>query len=128
MAQGYFVQPVQRPLGVAILAVLIGIVAAILLIGSLLLFLFGAAAYAHSAYAFFGPSIVGAVVLLVFSLILFAVATGLWDLKLWALVLSIIVVALLWIGEAITGGLLNLGGILLLLLLIYLAAVHRHFH
>jgi hypothetical protein len=128
MAQGYFVQPVERPLGVAILAVLIGIVAAILLVGSLLLFLFGAAAYAHSAYSFFGATIVGAVILLILSLILFAVATGLWDLKLWALVLSIIVVALLWIGQAVTSGLLSLGGILLVLLLIYLAAVHRHFH
>lgn len=128
MSQGYFVQPVERPLGVAILAVLIGIVGGILLIGSFLLFLLGGAAYAHSAYAFFGATVVGAAILLVLALVLLAVATGLWDLKLWALVLSIIVVALLWIGEAASGGVLTWSGILLLLLLVYLAAVHRHFH
>jgi hypothetical protein len=115
------------PIGVAILAVLIGIVGFFLLIVGVLLLLVGIVGYTVPGYvALFGASILGGAILTIFAIILLAVAFGLWNTELWALVLSIIVVILLLIGDAITQG-LSLGVILLGLLLLYLVLVNRHF-
>ena len=124
-AVGYYPRR-ERPLGVAILAVLLGLFAVVLLIASLLLFLFGGYLYLHDV-AYFGTSLVGAALLLLFAIVLFVVATGLWDLELWALVLSIIVVGILWLGDIVAGRILTLGSLILVLILIYLVAVHREF-
>jgi hypothetical protein len=115
------------PLGVAILAVLIGIFAVFLIVLSVLLFLFTGLAVPHSA-AFFGVSLIGELFLFILGIILLVVATGLWDRELWALVLSIIVLGLLLIGDLVNGTLLTLGGIITVLLIVYLVAVHNHFH
>ena len=117
----------ERPLGVAILAVLIGLFAALLLLASIVLFLFGAPFLGAPGVGFGGGAHLTAVVLLLLAIILFVVASGLWDLRLWALVLSIIVVGFLWISDALTGHLFTVTALIELLLLIYLVLVRRHF-
>jgi hypothetical protein len=114
------------PLGVAVISVLVGILGVFLLIAGLVLLVYGAAG-ALEGLAFFGGSIVGAVFLLILAVVLLAVATGLWDLELWALVLSIIVVGGLWILEILAGHFVSIGSLVLFVLLVYLVAVHRNF-
>ena len=120
----------SRPLGVAILAVLIGIVGfVVLIIGILLLAVGGAGAFTH-AFSLEVLGFGGGIVLTIFGLILLGVALGLWHQRMWALVLSILVVGLLLVSEFISRGiaaLATISGIVLLILLIYLIAVHRHF-
>ena len=120
-----YVRPSQeRPLGVAILAVLIGIYAAFLLIGGLLLLLFSGYVYSH-AFALFGVSFFGAILLIILAIVLFVVASGLWNLEIWALALSIIVVLVSIVGVFLQSNFLELA--LLILLLVYLVLVRHHF-
>ncbi|MGI0132490.1 MAG: hypothetical protein ACREDK_05290 [Thermoplasmata archaeon] len=118
-----------RPLGVAILAVLIGILGALFLVGSIILFLvvFFASAFAPNALWVFGPGLLGAVLLLIFGVVLLVIARGLWDLEMWALVLSFIVLGVAWISDVVQGLILSLTALLLLALLVYLFLVRRHF-
>jgi hypothetical protein len=122
-----YVEPARTlPLGVAILAVLIGIVGALFLIASILLLLFSGVVYFHAA-ALFGYSLLGAILLLIVGIILLVVASGLWHLELWALVLSIIVLLVLLANNVVQGAIISLSTLVLALLLVYLVAVHRHF-
>jgi hypothetical protein len=117
----------ERPLGVAILAVLIGLFGALLLVSSLLLFVFGSALAGTGGFGFSGSVFVDALVLLILAIVLFVVATGLWDLRLWALVLSILVVGFLWLSDVFTGRLLSLTSLVEVVLLVYLVLVRHHF-
>ncbi len=119
--------PRERPLGVAILAVLIGLLGAVFLVGSILLFVFGSHLIATPGFGVSGPTFVGGIVLLVVAILLFIVATGLWDLKMWALVLCILVVGFLWLSDIVNGRLLSLESLILALLLVYLILVRHHF-
>jgi hypothetical protein len=115
------------PIGVAILAVLIGIVAFLFIIAGILL----AALSIHigigfPAFGVHGALVVGAI-LLIIGLIVLGVALGLWHQRLWALVLAIIVFGLYFISDALAGAYFSLGAIISLILVIYLIAVHRHF-
>jgi hypothetical protein len=117
-----------RPLGVAILAVLIGLLGFITLIAGILL-LVGVAAGAFLAVpGFFGYGglTLGAIILVI-GIILLAVATGLWDLRMWALALAILVLIFYLVIYALGGDFLSLGFIVSLILLLYLVAVSRHF-
>ena len=133
MATTYVRRPSTLPLGVGILAVLIGIVGALFLIASLILFLvlFIASPYHFATFAVFGLGLLGAVLLLIFGIILLVVATGLWDLHMWALVVSFIVIGIAWVSDILQGGLsagfLTIGGLILLGLLVYLFLVRKHF-
>ncbi len=117
------------PLGVAILAILIGIFGAILLVASVLLFLLLAAhiGFGATPFAYFGVSLLAAVLLLIFAVLLLVVASGLWHLEMWALVLSIIILGILWISDVVSGKLLTVGSLVLLALLVYLVLVRNHF-
>ena len=115
------------PLGVAILSVLIGIVAVILLIAGILLVAVAGLVASVGSAALFGPTILGGILLIIFAIVLLVVALGLWRQELWALVLSIIVVLIFLVTGAVRGTVLSISWILLLLLLIYLIAVHHHF-
>jgi hypothetical protein len=115
------------PIGVAILAVLIGIVGGLLILAGVLLAALGiAVGLGFAAFSSYGPLIVG-IILLIIGLIVLGVALGLWHQRLWALVLAIIVFGLYFISEAIVGAWFSLGAIISLILVIYLIAVHRHF-
>ncbi len=114
------------PLGVAILAVLIGIFGALLLVvGILVLLAIGVGATA--GLAIFGGGLLGGLLLVLIGAVILAVAKGLWDQELWALVLCLILVGLLVLSDLLRGTILSLGGLILVVLLIYLVAVHKHF-
>jgi hypothetical protein len=114
------------PLGVAILAVLIGLFGLFYVVIGLL-GLFINLAGLGVAPAFVHTGVIAALFLLVVGIIMLVVATGLWDQELWALVLCIIIVGALFILDVVNGALFTLSGIVSGLLLIYLVAVHRHF-
>ena len=117
-----------RPLGVAIIAVLIGIFGFFILLAGILLIV-GVAASAFFAVPVFlgyGGLTLG-LIIFVIGLILLAVAYGLWDLRMWALVLAILVLILYVVVYALAGDFVSLGFILSLILLLYLVAVSRHF-
>jgi hypothetical protein len=115
------------PIGVAILAVLIGIVGILFIVAGVLLAVLGISLHLSlAAVSGYSPLIVG-VILLIIGLIILGVAVGLWDQRLWALVLAIIVFGLYFVSDAIEGAYFSLGAIISLILVIYLIAVHRHF-
>lgn len=118
----------SRPIGVSILAVLIGLVGIVFILAGVLLAVLGIAIGVHVPG--FGIPLgltVAGIVILVIGLIILGLALGLWHQRLWALVLSIIIFALNFISDALTGNYFSLGAIVSLILVIYLIAVHRHF-
>ena len=116
----------RLPLGVAILAVLIGLFGVFyLLIGVLVVLVVavGSGLIPH----LLGTGLLAGALLIVLGVVLLVVAAGLWHLELWALVLSILVVGALWLSDVVSGSWLSLRAIIALLLLVYLVAVHREF-
>jgi hypothetical protein len=115
------------PIGVAILAVLIGIVGFVLIIAGVLLAALNVSLHlSFAAFSSYGPLLLG-VILLIVGLIILGVALGLWHQRLWALVLAIIVFGFYFISDALVGAWFSLGAIISLILVVYLIAVHRHF-
>lgn len=118
----------SRPLGVAILSVLVGIYGFIVFLGGLLV----AAGFAVSDYlgvshlASYSGIVLGAIVAIV-GLIILGVAVGLWHLRMWALVLALIVTFVVLVVYGLAGDFVSLGFILALVVFVYLLAVHRHF-
>lgn len=116
----------SRPLGVAILAVLIGILAVFLVLAGILVLLAGTYA---SAVGFgntgLAVGVLGAIVLII-GAVLLAVALGLWHQELWALVLCIIVFGGLMLWNILDGN-YSIDFFVELILVVYLAAVHKHF-
>jgi hypothetical protein len=121
-------EPTSRPLGVAILAVLVGIFGILLIIGGILILALGVTSSVIGA-GFFGETgiVLGAIVLIV-GLIILGVALGLYHLRLWALVLALIVTFFELVAYGYAGHFVSLGFILALIIFVYLLAVHRHFH
>lgn len=124
-------RPVGRlPIGVAILAILIGIVGVFFLIVGLLALLFGGYTYFHG-YLFGGIGIIGGLITLIIGIILIAVAGGLWNQELWALALAILVLAILLVWNLydlfVGAGASLLSIAIEVILLIYLVAVSGHF-
>jgi hypothetical protein len=115
------------PLGVAILAILIGLVGFLLLLVAVTVIVVFTGLAFFAQFHLFGVGLVGGIILLIFAVILLGVAFGLWNQELWALALSIIVLIILLISNIYRGDLVSLSSLILFLLLIYLAAVHRHF-
>ncbi|MGD1099551.1 MAG: hypothetical protein ABR888_04320 [Thermoplasmata archaeon] len=118
-----------RPLGVAILAFLVGLFGVLIIIGGLLIL---AAATVPAILgvpsSFVGESgAIWGVIVLIIGLIILGLALGLWHLRMWALVLTLIVVFLELASFAIAGNYVSLGFILSLIIFVYLLAVNRHF-
>jgi hypothetical protein len=113
------------PLGVAILAILIGVVGFFfLLAGALLLavhfaILGGGGIFVHGW--------VGELLLVILGIVLLAVASGLWDRRLWALALTVLVLVLVLLGNIVAGALVSLSSVVVVLLLVYLVLVRQHF-
>jgi len=123
--------PPSRPLGVAILAVLVGIVGFLWILGGLLLLADvtaityfnggGLPQLLHATGVFAG------LIVLIFGLIVLGLALGLWHLRMWALVLTLLVVIVELVSYGLAGDFASLGFIVSLVLFVYLVAVHRHF-
>ena len=119
----------SRPLGVAILAFLVGLAGVLFVIVGLLII---AAASIPSIIGapsnFLGTSyLIWGVFVLIIGLVIIGVALGLWHQRMWALVLAVLFLLFEIAGYALAHAWYSLGFILALLLLIYLLAVHRHF-
>ncbi len=124
MAAPYNPPPRSRPIGVAILAILVMLVGVIFIVGA-----FGALALVGLAAirglpTFFGiTGTVLGVLLLVFGLIFLGVGLGLWHLRSWAWWLAVIVLVL-----TVLASLGDFAGLVIpLILLIYLVLVRHHF-
>jgi len=116
------------PLGVAILAVLVGIFGFFILILGLLL-MFAAAGVALGGLgvtSVFGMTgAIAGLIVLVVGIVILGVAVGLWNQELWALVLAILVLIFFGVVDFIASSWLGL--VIVVLLLVYLLAVARHF-
>jgi hypothetical protein len=116
----------RLPLGVAIISVLVGIFGFIVLIAGLLLLLLGVGLGLASGTSVFGlTGVVAGLFVLIVGAVILAVAFGLWDQELWALVLAII--ALLVFGAIEFFSRSWLGLLVVVVLLVYLVAVSNHF-
>jgi hypothetical protein len=117
----------RLPLGVAIIAILIGIFGFFVFIVGLLLLLFGTAvAVGGGSVGVFGlGGAIGGLIILILGLIFLAVAFGLWNQELWALVLAILVLLFYGAVEFVSHSWVAL--IIVVLLLVYLVAVSKHF-
>ena len=133
---GYASGVPRLPLGVAVLAVLTGLVGAFVLIVGLVIVLVGLYVIGSVGWtAMFGTGLATGLIALVVGAIILALATGLWDQELWAFVLTVIVTgaAALWfvarpLWEG--GGLASietLPAIVSGALFLYLLAVKNHF-
>ena len=90
----------RLPLGVAILAILIGIFGFfVFVVGLLLLFGTAIALGGGTAGVFGFGGAIGGLIVLIIGLVILAVAVGLWNQELWALVLAIIVLLFYGVGE-----------------------------
>ncbi|MFZ0699989.1 MAG: hypothetical protein WAN74_07385 [Thermoplasmata archaeon] len=119
----------RLPLGVAILAILIGIFGFFVLISGLLLLLSvaGVSLGGLAVTSVFGATgIVAAIIVLIIGLVILGTAVGLWNQELWALVLAILVLLFYAVIEFVGSAWLSL--VIVVLLLVYLLAVSRHFY
>lgn len=119
----------RLPLGVAIISVLVGIVGFLVFLDGLLVLLLDVA-FLNAGTTTSGAvqahgQLWGGTILAVLGGILLGTAVGLWDQRLWALVLAIIVSFLVLVFEAVSGGIIGIA--LAGILFVYLVAVHRHF-
>jgi hypothetical protein len=123
--------PKTRPLGVAILAVLIGIygfivflLGLLLAVGTSLTSYLGGASPLHALGV---SGVVAGLIFVVIGLIILGLAVGLWHLRMWALVLTVLFLVLEIILDGLAGAYISLGFIVAVILLIYLLAVSSHF-
>ncbi len=116
----------RLPLGVAIIAVLVGIFGFFVLLAGLLIALVGFGFGIAAGSTVFGATgALAGLILFVIGAIILAVAFGLWDQELWALVLAIIALLFFAIAEFTTSAWLGL--LVAVLLIAYLVAVSNHF-
>jgi hypothetical protein len=114
------------PLGVAILAVLVGLLGLFIAIIGVLVLLAVGFGTAHFAAAF-GVTFIGGLLLTIVGIVILAVAKGLWDQELWALVISILAIGFILLGVILQGAVFSVEGVVLVLFEVYLLAVNRHF-
>jgi hypothetical protein len=119
------------PLGVAILAILIGIYGFIVFLIGLIIAvgstvpsaLGGGNPLGHFATA----GLLGGLIILIIGLIILGLAVGLWNLRMWALVLTVLFLIIELVIYGLAGAFITFGFIVGAILLIYLVAVSGHF-
>ena len=115
--------PPSRPIGVAILAILVVLVGVIFLVAAIgVLLLTGFVALTGLLPFGFLGSILG-IILLIFALLWIAVGLGLWHLRSWAWWLAVIVMIFTIIGAISVPATV----VIPLIILIYLVLVRQHF-
>jgi hypothetical protein len=116
------------PLGVAILAVLVGILGFFILIGGILLLAGVAVGSFLGVPAFFGVGgLLLALIVTVLGIIVLAIAFGLWNLNIVALVLAVLFTLFEMVVYGLAGDFLSVGFILSLIVFVYLLAVSNRF-
>jgi hypothetical protein len=116
----------RLPLGVAVLAVLVGIFGFFIFALGLIVVIAGVGiGLAGGATVFGVGGLLGGLIILVIGAVILGVAFGLWDQELWALALAIIVLGVLGAVEFFSGSWLAL--LVVVLLIVYLAVVSNHF-
>lgn len=125
--RGCMSAPIGRlPLGVAILAVLIGIFGFFIFLLGLLVIVAGIGFGLAGASSVFGyTGAVAGVIILIIGLVILGVAVGLWNQELWALVLAILVLLFYAVITFISASWLAF--VIVVLLLVYMVAVSSHF-
>jgi hypothetical protein len=122
------VQGIGRlPLGVAILAILIGIFGFIVfLLGLLLLVAIGTSVAGVGVTSIFGfTGTIAGLIIVIIGLVILGVAIGLWNQEMWALVLAILVLLFYGVVDFLGSAWVSLA--IVVVLLIYLVAVSNHF-
>jgi hypothetical protein len=126
-----YAPPPSRPLGVAVLAVLIGIYGFfVFLLGLFVLAHFAVSTYlSSSGFSSLAAShgVEAGAIAVVIGLVILGTAVGLWHLRMWALALALIVLLVVMVAYALAGAFVTFGFIVSLLLFVYLVAVNRHF-
>jgi hypothetical protein len=125
---GYPTSIGRLPLGVAILAVLIGLFGAfVLIVGLFVLFVSAGIALAGvgSTSVFGMTGTIAGVIGTLIGVVILTVAGGLWNQELWALALAIIVLVFYGIVDFVSNAWLGL--LIVMALVVYLAAVSDHF-
>jgi len=117
----------RLPLGVAILAILVGIFGFFVLLVGVLLLVFGTAVtLGGGSVAVFGTGgAIAGLIITIIGVIILAVASGLWNQELWALALAVIVLLFYGVLEFVAQSWLAL--LVVGALLVYLVAVSSHF-
>lgn len=118
-------RPFHRPLGVAILAIVIMVVGAVVILIGVATMLIGGI-----GGAFLGGPLLGAIgafvglLVTIIGLITFAAGSGLWKMRSWAWWLAMIVLVIQFIGSLAT----VIGAVVYGLLILYLILVRQHFN
>ncbi len=116
----------RLPLGVAILALLIGIFGFFVLLLGLVGLLVGVGVGLAGPGSVFGVTgVVAGLIVTVIGVVILSVAYGLWGQELWALALAILVLLFFGVIEFLSSAWLGLA--VVVVLLVYLAAVSNHF-
>ncbi len=116
----------RLPLGVAILAILIGLFGVFVFLVGIFAFLAGVGVGTAGPVSVFDlTGTLAALIVAVVGIFLLAVASGLWSQEIWALALAIIVLVFYGVIEFLAASWLGL--LLVVLLLAYLAAVSSRF-
>jgi len=133
---GYATAAPRLPLGVAVLAVLTGLVGALILLAGVVIVLVALFAIASAGWiAPFGTGMIAGLITLIVGAVVLVVATGLWDRELWAFVLAVIVTGAgvlwfigrpLWDGGGVTS-IETLPALVFGTVFVYLLAVENHF-
>ena len=122
----------SRPLGVAILSVLIGIYGFFVFLLGLLVAVassfLGSLGGNNLPYTFGETGVIAGIIIAIIGLIILGLAVGLWHLRMWALVLTLLFLIFEMVTYGLRGAFITLGFILALILFIYLIAVSRHFN
>lgn len=120
--------PRSLPLGVAILAILIGIYGFIVFLTGLLLFVnVGIPSYLGHPPTFGLAGLELAAIVTIIGLIILGIGVALWRLRLWALVLALLFLLYEVVAYAYAGHYESVGFVLALVLFLYLIAVNGHF-
>ena len=118
----------SRPILVSIIAFLVGLFGVLVIVVGALLLAGATAPALLGAGSFLGTAgIVAGAITLVIGLIILGLALGLWHLRMWALVLTLLFLIFEMVANGLAGRFVSLGFILSALLFIYLLAVARHF-
>jgi hypothetical protein len=122
----------RLPVGVAILAILIGLFGLIELIAGLLLALIAAGlalvgSSASFGTVFFHSAFLSGILLFLLGIVLLVVARSLWELEMWALALTLLILLVIFALDVISGNVLTLWGVVDGILIVYLLAVSGNF-